>query len=132
MLTPTTALYAGLLSLMYGALAVRVVRLRLQLNVRLSDAGDVQLQRAVRTHAHFAEYVPLLLLLMLLLEVNGTPAIGLHAFGGLLLVSRVLHAVGVSAETENVRWRMASMVCTFTLLSGAALALMGGWWAHGS
>lgn len=127
MLTPTTALYAALLSLMYGALAVRVVRLRLQLNVRLSDAGDVQLQRAVRTHAHFAEYVPLLLLLMLLLEVNGAPAIGLHAFGGLLLVSRVLHAVGVSAETENLRWRMASMVCTFTLLSGAALALMGRW-----
>lgn len=130
MLTPITALYAALLSLMYGALAVRVVRLRLKLNVRLSDAGDVQLRRAVRTHAHFAEYVPMLLLLMLLLEVNGTPAIGLHAFGGQLLVSRVLHAVGVSTEPENVRWRMTSMVCTFTLLSGAALALIGGWWAQ--
>lgn len=130
MLTPTTALYAALLSLMYGALAVRVVRQRLALNGRLSDAGGVQLQRAVRTHAHFAEYVPLLLLLMLLLEVNGTPAFGLHTFGGLLLVSRVLHAVGVSAEPENLRWRMASMVCTFTLLSGAALALMRAWLAQ--
>ena len=130
MLTPTTALYAALLSLLYGALAVRVVHLRVRLNARLGDAGDVRLQRAVRAHAHFAEYVPLLLLLLLLLEVNGTTARGLHAFGLLLLVSRVLHVVGVAAEPENLRWRLASMVCTFNLLGGAAWALMARWLAQ--
>jgi uncharacterized membrane protein YecN with MAPEG domain len=130
LLTPHTALYAALLSLMYGALALRVVRLRYRLHVNLGDAGDVRLQRAVRTHAHFAEYVPLLLLLMLLMEVNGTPAGGLHTFGLLLLASRVLHTVGVGAEPENLRWRMASMVCTCSLLSGAAWSLTGAWLAR--
>jgi uncharacterized protein len=123
-LTPITAVYAALLALMYAGLALRVVRLRMQLQLPLGDAGNSRLRRAVRVHANFAEYVPLLLMLLLLLELNGAPRVGLHGFGLLLLLSRVLHAVGVSADVENLRWRAASMVCTCTLLSGAALALL--------
>ncbi len=124
---PTTALYAALLGLFYAVLAMRVVRLRLQLKIRVGDGGDPRLQRAVRVHGHFAEYVPLLLLMLLLLEMNGTPAAGLHAFGVLLILSRVLHAVGVSAEPENLRWRLAGMVCTFTALTGAVAGLLLAW-----
>lgn len=124
---PTTAVYAALLSLLYIGLAARVVRLRVRLHISLGDGGDDRLLRAVRVHAHFAEYVPFALLLMLLLELNGTPAAALHAYGILLLLSRVVHAAGVGAVPEDLRWRAAAMLCTFTLLAGASAALITGW-----
>ena len=82
----TTGLYAALLALLYAALALRVVRLRIALKQPLGDGGHARLQRAVRVHAHFAEYVPLALLLLLLLELARLPAALLHGYGLLLLV----------------------------------------------
>jgi hypothetical protein len=130
-LTPVTALYAALLSVVYVGLALRVVRLRTRLRISLGDGGDRRLARAVRVHAHFAEYVPLALLLMLLLELDGTPAAVLHGYGLLLLIARIVHAAGVSAVSEDLRWRAVGMVCTFTLLTGAAAALIAGWLMRG-
>jgi uncharacterized protein len=93
----TTGLYAALLALLYAALALRVVRLRVVLKQPLGDGGHARLQRAVRVHGHFAEYVPLALLLLLLLEMAALPAALLHGYGLLLLVSRAAHAIGVAA-----------------------------------
>ena len=124
---PTTALYAALLALLGCALAVRVLMLRLRLQASLGDGGDPRLRRAVRAHGNFAEYVPLALLLMLLLELNGAGAWLLHAGGILLLVSRAVHAYGVSQLRERLAWRLAGMVGTFTVLSFGAAGLLLQW-----
>ena len=116
-LAATTGLYAALLALLYGALALRVVRLRMVLKQPLGDGGHAVLQRAVRAHGHFAEYVPLVLLLLLLLEMARLPAALLHGYGLLLLASRVAHAIGVSRAPEHLGWRLAAMVITCNLLT---------------
>ena len=123
----TTGLYAALLALLYAALALRVVRLRVVLKQPLGDGGHAGLQRAVRVHGHFAEYVPLALLLLLLLELARLPALVLHGYGLLLLASRVAHAIGVARSPEHLAWRLAAMVITCNLLAGAALLLLAVW-----
>lgn len=126
-LATTTGLYAALLALMYAALALWVVRLRLRLKQPLGDGGDARLQRAMRVHGHFAEYVPLALLLLLLLELARLPAPLLHVYGLLLLVSRVAHAIGLARSPEHLGWRLAAMVITCNLLAGAAVLLLAVW-----
>lgn len=123
----TTGLYAGLLALLYAGLSLRVVRLRMVLKQPLGDGGHPELQRAVRVHGHFAEYVPLALLLLLLLELAAMPAALLHGYGLLLLVSRAAHAIGVARSPEHLGWRLAAMVVTCHLLAGAALLLIAMW-----
>ena len=92
-----TSLYAGLAGLMLLVLAWLVVRARRRFNVALGVGTEPDMERAVRVHANFVEYVPLALLLMALAEANGTPAVAVHAAGILLLASRLLHAWGLSS-----------------------------------
>ncbi len=126
-LATTTSLYAALLALMYAALALWVVRLRVVLKQPLGDGGHAGLQRAVRVHGHFAEYVPLALLLMLLMELAQLPAALLHGYGLLLLASRAAHAIGLVRSPEHLGWRLAAMVITCNLLAGAAVLLLAMW-----
>jgi uncharacterized protein len=124
---PITSLYAALLALLLCALSVRVLRLRRQLKVKVGDGGHASLQRAIRVHGNLAEYLPMALLLLLLLELRGTPASALHAFGGLLTAARFAHAVGVSRVDERLGWRIAGVSVTLSLLIAGALGLLFPW-----
>ncbi|PPC75377.1 hypothetical protein C4K68_20640 [Pokkaliibacter plantistimulans] len=102
----TIGLYAGLLGLIYIFLSYRVIAGRRQYRVALGDNHVAPLQRRIRVHGNFMEYVPLALIL-------------------LLLLGRLLHAYGVSAEQENLRFRISGMVATMTVLLVASLSLIG-------
>ena len=116
--------YAGLLGLLFVALGVRVIRLRQSEQVALGDGGHESLQRAMRVHANFAEYVPLALILLALAELTGAASLALHGLGLALLGGRVLHAYGVSQPGEDYRFRVAGMGLTFVaLISGALFCL---------
>jgi hypothetical protein len=82
------------------------------------------LQRAIRVHGNFAEYVPLALVLLLLAELGGGSPWLLHAIGLSLTTGRVAHAYGVSQANENYRFRVLGMALTFTaILVGAVSCL---------
>ena len=118
MLTPAiTMLYAGLCAGVLFALSVQVIRQRRRLKVSVGDAGDEELVRCIRAQANFVEYVPIALLLILLLELAGTPAALLHLLGAVLLVGRLLHAWSLTARSG--RARVAGMIMTFAVLVSA-------------
>jgi len=94
-----TALYAGLAGLLLLVLAWLVIRARWRYKVSLGVGTEPGMERAVRVHANFVEYVPLTLLLMALAEANGAPDLALHAGGTVLLASRLLHAWGLSGAS---------------------------------
>ncbi|HEY0179642.1 MAG TPA: MAPEG family protein [Dokdonella sp.] len=72
MLLTITPFYAGLLGLLYLALTFRVVGGRVGKGApSLGDGGNHAMFRAIRGHANFNEYVPLILLMMAMLEVGG-------------------------------------------------------------
>lgn len=122
MSVPITALYASLLTLMYLGLAVRVSRLRRAHRIGVGNGEFPELALAVRVHGNFIEHVPLAVLLLLILELNGTAAAWLHAFGVLLLVGRMLHAVGLGKSAGVSFGRFTGTVLTWLLLAAGAVA----------
>ena len=123
---PITALYAGLLAPLFVVLALRVIGARRGAKVAIGDGGDAQLRRRMRVHANFAEYVPLALLLIGLAESLKVSPMLLHACGIVLLLGRLVHAFGVSQETEDLRLRVTGMMATFGVILAAAAACLFG------
>lgn len=121
---PVTALYAGLLALLFVVLSIRVIAVRRGARISVGDGGDTTLLRRMRVHANFAEYVPMALILIGLAESLKTDPRLLHGLGVLLLVGRVVHATGMSLPKESLPMRVAGMVSTFTVLIGGALACL--------
>ena len=91
-----TPLYAGLLALLFVVMAWRVVKLRQSSRTSLGDGGNADMLRVIRGHANFAEYVPLALLLLALLELGRMSIYLLHALGLALLIARLMHACALS------------------------------------
>ena len=119
-----TSLYAALAGLMFFALAIRTIGLRRQARVSIGDGGQPRLQRAIRVHGNFAEYVPLALVLIWMVEQSTRSAAWTHALGVLLIAGRLLHAYGFSQECENLRFRVVGMAMTFTSIVAASLVLL--------
>lgn len=116
--------YAALLALLFIGLSIRTIRLRHRLKIGLGTGDSPALLRATRAHANFAEYVPLALLLLCLLEAQGLGVVWLHSLGGFLLLGRLVHAYGVSQVHEQLLFRVAGMALTFIVLLSAAVILL--------
>ena len=124
MAAPVTALYAALSGILLIVLAALVVRARWATRTALGTGADPRMERAVRVHANFVEYVPLALLLLLLAEVNGVAAGALHAAGIVLLASRVLHAWGLSRHSARSFGRFWGTLGTWVTILALAVALL--------
>jgi len=116
--------YGALLAFLFIWLSVRVIRVRGAERVPVGAGGSKKLERAMRVHANFAEYAPLALLLILIAELQGTPAALVHGLCLALVLGRGLHAFGMSRETEDFRLRISGMALTFATLACAALTLL--------
>lgn len=126
MMLSVTPVYAGLFTLFFVFLSLRVALLRRAAQVSLGDGGSQQLAHRVRVHGNFIEYVPLALILMALAEIQGQPAWSLHLIGAGMAVGRLLHAYGLSQVPQILRLRALGMVVTLTaLIVGAAVNLAG-------
>jgi hypothetical protein len=124
MAAPVTAVYAALAALMLLALGGLVVRARWATRTALGIGTDPRMERAVRVHANFVEYVPLALLLLLLAELNGVPGPALHAAGAALLASRALHAWGLSRHSARSFGRFWGTLGTWLVLLSLAVTLL--------
>ncbi|MEO7725726.1 MAG: MAPEG family protein [Burkholderiales bacterium] len=119
-----TPLYAGLLVLWFVLLSIRVIRRRGSDKIMLGDGGNQGFLRVIRAQANFAEYVPLALLLMVILELSHFSIYVLHALGVLLVVARLLHGYALSFTTQFAFGRIAGAGLTFfVLLIEAVLCL---------
>lgn len=109
-----TLFYAGLLAIWFLVLSIRVVQGRDK--VSLGDGGDPLMLRRIRGHGNFAEYVPLILLLMVMLELSGLQAWLLHVLGVTLVVARLLHGVSLGFTEHWKFGRFYGTLLTFILL----------------
>ena len=122
-----TLLFAALHVLLMLALAVPIARYRHAHKIGLGDGGDKLLARKIRAHGNFVEYVPLALLMLALLELCGLPAPWAWAFGGAILLGRLLHAAGLSRHGGYSMGRFWGT--SLTWLSFLLMALAGLWLA---
>ena len=120
MLLPVTALYTALLAIVGLVLTGLVGRLRPKFGISLGDGGHRELIEANRRHMNYVEQVPLALILLAVVEINGASSLWLHALGGTLLAGRLIHPFGIDATNMKRLSRLIgaslTMLVTFVLL----------------
>jgi uncharacterized protein len=94
------------------ALSVRVILYRRGNRIPLGDAGDRALLLRIRAQGNCAEYMPLGLLLLLMAELSGAAAIGLHIAGLCLLIGRAAHALHLSFLPTRYILRIVAIALT--------------------
>ena len=117
-------IYASILAIIFVVLSVRTLRTRRKAQVAVGDGGNIELLRASRAHANFAEYTPFALLLITFMELTGVSHLLLHVHCLALLVGRCSHAIGVSRVDEDFRFRVVGMALTLPTILSASLFLI--------
>lgn len=112
-----TMFYSGLLALVFLVLSVRVIQGRTGPNgPGLGDGGDPSMLRRIRGHANFAEYVPLILLMIAFIEYSGASRLLVHGLGAALVLARVLHGGALSFTQKWKFGRFWGALLTLVLL----------------
>ncbi len=115
-----TLVTAGCLGLLYFVLTLRVVALRQAHKVMIGDGGHDPLLSRIRAHANFAEYVPIILVLMGLIEMRTGVTELLTSTGIVLFVVRIAHAIGMARPAPNP-FRIVGAAGTWIILVGLSI-----------
>ena len=122
-----TSAYLGMLALLYIVLGLQVSRLRRGPRVLFGDGDNIKLRSAIRAHANFVEYVPLIVLMVAILEMSGMPASRVHLLMAALLVARLLHPLGMYAGPRSLQFqicRVGGILLTLLVMLASALLLL--------
>lgn len=106
--TLVTAAAAVFVNIWLGS---RIAKFRHEFKVSVGDGGQEPLLRRMRAQANFIENAPFFLILQGGLELSGAQRVGLAVIGGVFILSRISHAIGMDAADQR-RWRMAGMMGT--------------------
>lgn len=122
--TPIANVTLILLVLLYIFLSVNVINYRRKNKINLGDQSDYQILRKIRMHANFAEYAPIGIIIIFLLEFNSANPVLTQTTAVLLVIGRFLHPYSISENNKFGLLRPISMALTFTsLLVGSGTLL---------
>ena len=125
-----TSIIVAILTIIFIKLSFAVIGLRRKNKVGLGSGGHEDLERAIRTQANFAEYIPLGVILIACLELNGAPWWLVAIPGVSLIIGRLIHAKGMNTPPPDFSKRVLGMKFTFfTLIALVVLNL--GWSLYG-
>jgi uncharacterized protein len=128
--THILVLTTGILGVIFFALTVWVVTYRNKTKLMLGDGTgsglpDAQgLQIAVRAHANFAEFVPLILLILATLAHEGANSTFFLVLCGALVLGRILHPIGIRILTPNVPRAVGAMLTWIVLLIASIASIV--------
>jgi uncharacterized membrane protein YecN with MAPEG domain len=126
-----TGLYLAILALLYVVLGLQVSRLRRGNRVLFGDGDNRELRSAIRAHANFTEYVPIIALMVALLEMSDISAFRVHLLMGTLLVARLIHPLGMYVGPRTLQFqicRVGGITLTLIVLVAAALTALSRFW----
>ena len=127
---PLTSTFASLFTLFYLFLSFRIGYFRGSPVMKLifkmdEEIPEIKLQRNVRAHGNFSEYVPIFLVLLLIIET-----LGQSSFDYLLTIclifsyGRLAHAICFAFYDSNPFLRISGMLCTYLALGIFAVQLL--------
>lgn len=105
-------------------LSMRIGRIRASQKIFHGDGGNALLARRMRAHANFVENVPLTLILFAAVELAGKGGQWLGIVGGIFILSRVAHMMGLDDEQPNLLRAGGSLVTMLTQLGLAVIAVL--------
>ena len=114
---PITLFYAALLAIFALALSFKAggFRGKTGISVLFGDPANMELAEKVRRHQNFLEYVPMLLIVMGAIELNGGSSTFLYVVGALLIVVRIAHAAGLKHDNMGHPGRLVGAAGTALL-----------------
>ncbi|MET0308058.1 MAG: MAPEG family protein, partial [Sphingomonas sp.] len=95
MLLPVALTTTGAAAVINLWLGVRVSRTRMVEKVSVGDGGNPRLIARMRAQLNFAEYTPIVLILIALIEFGAGSQLWLWAAAALYLLGRLLHPIGM-------------------------------------
>ena len=122
-----TGLYAGILGLVYLGLCALVIKMRFKHQAGIGDKGVEEMQRAMRVQGNFAEYVPLIIIMMAVVESTLSYAWSpflLHGLGIATVIARIGHAYGLSKSIGTSPGRFLGTLITFFVILVLSIALI--------
>jgi uncharacterized membrane protein YecN with MAPEG domain len=118
MMLPIALTATGAAALVNFWLSWRIAQIREAEKIWIGDGGNARLTARMRAQLNFAEYAPVVLILIAIIEA----AKGTHAWlwivAALFIVARVLHALGMDGWRFG---RTAGMIGTAPVMIGLAL-----------
>ncbi len=109
---PITLITTGILGIIFFIHSLRIIKGRGLTKSVLGDGGHDLMTRRIRIHGNFAEYIPLLLFVLFLLEINTTNVAVLIVFAGALVLGRLLHFYGLYSSGSPMWARVWGMQLT--------------------
>ena len=119
---PITIFFTSFFTLFYILLSVRVgymrgspvLKLVFKMNKKITD---FKLERNIRAHGNFSEYVPLFLILLLISEISNNFSISnLLIITFIFVYGRLAHAICFAFYDHNPFLRISGMVTTYLAL----------------
>lgn len=125
-----TALYTAILAIFLIVLRTIVSLERAKTDISILHQDNISLAEKMRRHGNFVENVPHALLLLATVETLNAPGNLLHSMGILLIISRLLHPLGLTHE------RTAHPLRIFSGILGTVSMVLGigyvGWYWMGA
>lgn len=119
MILPITLTITGAAAIVNIWLAIRIVTIRLKAKVLTGDGGNALLTARMRAQLNFAEYTPIVLILIALIELARGTQTWLWAAGIIYILGRVLHPFGLDKQTAHPL-RGVGILTTWVVLIGLA------------
>ncbi len=105
---PITLMYASVFALFAFVLSFRAggFRGKSGISVLYGDPANMELAERVRAHQNFLEYVPMIIIVMGAIEINGGSSMFLYVVGDLLFIARIAHAIGLKHDNMGHKGRL--------------------------
>ncbi len=122
-----TAFYTGILALIMVFLAYKTSARRREAKINLGIGDDRIMERRSRAFGNFIEFVPMMILLMAMIELQGHKALFIHMLGVAIIVARLFHALGITGALKAVNGRFLGSLLSYIilLLAGGFLLING-------
>ena len=118
---PITSALAGAAAIFLVLLSLPVALRRRSTKLGFGDGGDEAFNRKIRAQANFIEYVPLAIIAIGLVEMNGGAQITVCWLAAVLAAARVLHAFGLWSGVLTGRALGAMLTFGVLLVAGGLL-----------
>ena len=115
---PIALTTAGAAALVNFWLSWRIAQLRESEKISVGDGGNMRLTARMRAQLNFAEYAPVVLILIALIEATRGTQTWLGIVAAVFIVARVLHGLGMDGWRFG---RTAGMIGTAPVMIGLGL-----------
>lgn len=115
---PIALTTAGAAALVNFWLSSRIAQLRSSEKIWVGDGGHERLTARMRAHLNFAEYAPVVLILIALVEAAKGSPLWLAIVAGLFILGRIAHGLGMDGLNGG---RAIGMLFTAPIMIGLGI-----------